>query len=511
MLNEPPTAGWSEDWTAAVVGGVVMALVVLACYGARPRDVDWSQLQKRSTEIRRQDASFSAQQESALSESEKKLLAKSRNKSSLEKLGVTWSVPISPWLAKLESWTSDPADAFRRRDEAGQPASAVQWANLVTTGVMLLAIGCVAVCLRRGPLASYLIAFPALFILSVAAFLLAAQSVVKYYNFEYPLWGLFVGMLICNTVGLPGWLKPAVLGELYIKIGLVLLGGEVLLPRLLALGLPGICVAWVVTPIVLISTYQFGQKVLKIESRTLNMVVSADMSVCGVSAAIATAAACKAKKEELSLAIGISLAFTALMMVVMPLAIHWMQLDPRVGGAWIGGTIDSTGAVVAAGEALGILGAETAVTVKMIQNILIGVVALAVAAYWSRWVEPGQSDQAVRSKSMPTGIGVIWRRFPKFVLGFLAVSLVASAIFQHSFFGESLIHLATTKCSSQLRSWLFCVAFVAIGLSTNFRELAPYLRSGKPLVLYVCGQALNLLLTFLMAYLMFGIVFRETP
>jgi uncharacterized integral membrane protein (TIGR00698 family) len=318
-------------------------------------------------------------------------------------------------------------------------------------------------------------------------------------------------MLICNTVGLPGWLKPAVLGELYIKIGLVLLGGEVLLPRLLALGVPGICVAWVVTPIVLICTYLFGQKVLKIESRTLNMVVSADMSVCGVSAAIATAAACKAKKEELSLAIGISLAFTALMMVVMPLAIHWMQLDPRVGGAWIGGTIDSTGAVVAAGEALGILGAETAVTVKMIQNILIGVVALAVAAYWSRWVEPGQQNQAGKSKSMPTGIGEIWRRFPKFVLGFLAVSLVVSAIFQHSFFGESLIHLATTKCSSQLRSWLFCVAFVAIGLSTNFRELAPYLRSGKPLVLYVCGQAFNLLLTFLMAYLMFGIVFRETP
>jgi uncharacterized membrane protein YadS len=167
--------------------------------------------------------------------------------------------------------------------------------------------------------------------------------------------------------------------------------------------------------------------------------------------------------------------------------------------------------VVAAGEALGILGAETAVTVKMIQNILIGVVALAVAAYWSRWVEPGQQNQAGKSKSMPTGIGEIWRRFPKFVLGFLAVSLVVSAIFQHSFFGESLIHLATTKCSSQLRSWLFCVAFVAIGLSTNFRELAPYLRSGKPLVLYVCGQAFNLLLTFLMAYLMFGIVFRETP
>ena len=92
-----------------------------------------------------------------------------------------------------------------------------------------------------------------------------------------------------------------VAGELYIKIGLVLLGAEVLFSRLLALGIPGVFVSWIVTPVVLISTYVFGQRVLKLESRTLNMVISADMSVCGVSAAIATAAACRAKNEELTL------------------------------------------------------------------------------------------------------------------------------------------------------------------------------------------------------------------
>lgn len=493
-----------------------MTLVLLSVYWTRPHDADWGQLQQRSAEVRQQEAMLSAQQETELSESDRRSLAKSRNKSTLEKLGVTWTVSTSPWLAKIESWTSNPADAFRKRGSSGQPTGPLQWMPLVATGAALLIIGCTAVWMRDESLRAYLIAFPILYLLTVAAFLLAAQSVIKYYNFEYPLWGLFVGMLICNTVGLPGWLKPAVQGELFIKIGLVMLGGEVLLPRLLALGVPGICVAWVVTPIVLISTYVFGQKVLKIESRTLNIVVSADMSVCGVSAAIATAAACKAKKEELSLAIGISLTFTAVMMVAMPLIINWIQLDPRVGGAWIGGTIDSTGAVVAAGESLGILGAETAVTVKMIQNILIGVVALAVAAYWSRWVEPGQWVEAGQSNKVAApaggamGLAEVWRRFPKFVVGFLMVSLAFSLIFQSSFFAENLIHMATSKCSSQLRSWLFCVAFVAIGLSTNFRELAPYLKGGKPLVLYVCGQAFNLLLTFLMAYLMFGILFRES-
>ena len=117
-----------------------------------------------------------------------------------------------------------------------------------------------------------------------------------------------------------------------------------MLNRLLALGLPGVFVAWVVTPIVLISTYWFGQKILKMESRSLNMVISADMSVCGVSAAIATAAACKAKKEELSLAIGMSLTFTVVMMVVMPAVIKAVGMDEVLGGAWLGGTIDSTGA-----------------------------------------------------------------------------------------------------------------------------------------------------------------------
>ena len=91
-----------------------------------------------------------------------------------------------------------------------------------------------------------------------------------------------MGLVICNTVGTPAWLKPAVLSEFYIKTGLVLLGAEVLLDRLLALGPPGMLTSWIVTPVVLITTFIFGQKVLRMESPSLNMVISADMSVSGV-------------------------------------------------------------------------------------------------------------------------------------------------------------------------------------------------------------------------------------
>jgi uncharacterized membrane protein YadS len=261
-----------------------------------------------------------------------------------------------------------------------------------------------------------------------------------------------------------------------------------------------------VTPTVLIVTYLFGQYVLRIPSRSLNMVISADMSVCGVSAAIATAAACKAKKEELSLAVGLSLAFTAIMMVIMPGVIKALDMGPVLGGAWIGGTIDSTGAVAAAGGMLFEEGSQeaktavlVAVTIKMIQNILIGVVAFGVAVYWVTRVE--RTSGGERPSVME-----IWHRFPKFVLGFIAASLVFSYIESSGVEGQAIASAATAT-SKTLRGWLFCLAFVSIGLETNFRELSRFFAGGKPLVLYVCGQTLNLLLTFTMAWLMFTKVF----
>ena len=256
------------------------------------------------------------------------------------------------------------------------------------------------------------------------------------------------------------------------------------------------------TPVVLIGTYAFGQRVLKMESRSLNMVICADMSVCGVSAAIATAAACKAKKEELSLAIGLSLAFTVAMMVLMPPLIQWMELGPVVGGAWIGGTIDSTGAVAAAGGMLGETSLAVAATVKMIQNILIGFVAFGVAVYWVTVVE--------RDASGPRpSVSEIWRRFPKFVLGFLAASLLFSLLSLGNPESQAVASAAIGGTSETLRGWLFCLAFVSIGLETNFRELSRFLVGGKPLVLYVCGQTLNLVLSLAMCWLMFEKVFPD--
>lgn len=511
MSNENSLLRLSEDWAASIVGLMALSIALAACFFTQPSGVNWNSAQENASQLRQEEANLSVSGEQALTREQQSELVKSRKKSTLEKLGITWTTPGNTGLAKIEAWVQNPLDAFRKPAK-GQTASSkdwtgeFQWKPMLITFLILFSVGSTGSWLKGHQILPFIIAFPGLFLLAVLAYLLASQTVIKYYNFEYPLWALLVGMIVCNTVGTPKWLAPVVCGELFIKTGLVLLGGEVLLSQLLALGLPGIFVSWVVTPIVLIATYAFGQKILKLGSRSLNMVISADMSVCGVSAAIATAAACKAKKEELSLAIGLSLTFTAIMMVAMPQFVKWIELPPRIAGAWMGGTIDSTGAVAAAGETLGIVGFETAVTVKMIQNILIGAIAFGVAVYWSRWVETAEKMQDLEAKSNPpaVGFGEIWIRFPKFVIGFVAASLAFSAISRFSFFGESWIQLVTSKLTSPLRGWLFCLAFVSIGLSTNFRELAPYLKAGKPLALYVCGQTLNLILTLAMAYLMFG-------
>lgn len=409
--------------------------------------------------------------------------------------------PLAKWLSKPGSWTDNPVDAFYRppRGKAGEFQALP--GTLGAFVILALVLG-LATQVRTGQGLGFLKAFPVVFLLAIVAYVLAGQSVIKALNLEYALWALLVGLIICNTIGTPMFVRPAVATEFYIKTGLVLLGAEVLLNRLLALGAPGLITSWVVTPVVLITTFAFGQRILKMESPSLNMVISADMSVCGVSAAIATAAACKAKKEELSLAIGLSLAFTVIMMVVMPPFIKAVGMDEVLAGAWLGGTIDSTGAVAAAGAVVGPRALEVAATVKMIQNILIGVVAFAVAVYWVSYVE---RDSTVTRP----GIAEIWRRFPRFILGFVAASLVFSILYGTLPAGPQLIDAMIDGSTGTLRGWLFCLAFVSIGLETNFRELAPYLRGGKPLTLYVCGQALNLCLSLLMSWLMFRVVFRD--
>lgn len=350
----------------------------------------------------------------------------------------------------------------------------------------------------------FIVGFFFVFLFAVFAYMAETQNLMKQWGFGFPLWAIIFGMLVSNTVGTPKWVMPAVQTEYFIKTGLVLLGAEILFAKILAIGKPGIFLAWFCTPVTLILTYWFGQKIVKMPSKTLNITISADMSVCGVSAAIATAAACRAKKEELTLAIGLSMVFTAVCMVGQPAFARLVGMPEILAGAWMGSTIDSTGAVAAAGAFYGEKALYVAATIKMIQNILIGVTAFCVAVYWCARVEcaPGQK----------VSWWEVWWRFPKFVLGFIAASIIFSILVRSlgSDVSAVLVDYGVLRGFSRLlREWFFALAFASIGLETNFKEFKEYFRGGKPITLYVFGQSFQLGLTLLVGYIMFYMIFPE--
>ena len=342
---------------------------------------------------------------------------------------------------------------------------------------------------------NFIIAFSFIFLLSIIALVMSSQITVKAYGFGYAFWALLMGLIISNTVGVPNWVKPALKTEFYIKTGLVLLGAEILFPKIMDIGLPALMVAWTVTPVVLISMYYFGTRYLNL-GKNLSVVVATATSVCGVSAAIASAAASSAKKEELTLAVSMTLIFTVLMMIGMPMLVEVMDLSPEIGGAWIGGTIDATGAVVAAGAVLGQDAMNVAAIVKMIQNIMIGVVAFIIAIIWT------SNIKKVTKKNKISFFGEIWKRLPKFILGFIFASIFFSFLL-FPILGEETIN-QFIDVSKSYRGLLFILAFVSIGLESNFKELKAHMSGGKPMILYVVGQTFNIILTLFVAWLAFG-------
>lgn len=373
--------------------------------------------------------------------------------------------------------------------------------GILITGIITWAIFSLSIYFfKRSHFKKFVVSFPALFVLAILATTIGNYNPLRHYGFNNVIWALVIGLLISNTTRTPEFLKNVLHTELYIKTGLVLLGASILFDRVLTLGAMGLGVAWVVTPLIIIVMYWFSQRILKMkDDKSLAITLVSALSVCGVSAAIATGAASKAKKQEISLAISISLIFTILMMIFMPFLVQLMGLSPAVGGAWIGGTVDATGAVVAASTILGEEAMEVAAVIKMVQNVLIGIVAFVVAAYWASVVEKDENDKKRVS------LKEIWTRMPKFILGFIGASLIFSFLIP-----EAIVE-ARLPVLDGYREFFFTLAFVSIGLESNFKDMGKLVKGGKPLTLYLVGQGLNIVLTLLAAYVFFSGNFFALP
>ncbi|MBQ4205818.1 MAG: putative sulfate exporter family transporter [Bacteroidales bacterium] len=384
-----------------------------------------------------------------------------------------------------------------KKSLASQFGNGTFWIKLLRTFLVTGILFGIGIKLQGEKLSKFIPAYLVLFVICILVRMISAEFTLKMY-LEWAFWALLIGLLISNTVGTPEWLKPAIRTEFYIKTGLVIMGFSVLFSNIYKFAGYGLGIAWIVTPIVIIFMWWFGTKVLKLDNKPLVITLASATSVCGTSAAIATGAAAKAKKEDLSLAISISIIFTILMMVFEPMIIRWAGMNQLMGGALIGGTVDSTGAVVLAGSALGEEAEQVASLVKMIQNILIGFIAFFVAVFFALKVDK-TGDKSV-------GAGEIWTRFPKFIIGFFVASLVASFIVLPATSGAEV--KAINGVLDQYKNWAFVLAFTSIGLDTNFKTLFKQMQGGKVLWLYIVGQLFNIALTlFAVWFLLSGVVF----
>lgn len=333
------------------------------------------------------------------------------------------------------------------------------------------------------------VTFPAVYVLTIIALILAGNSQVKALNLEAVIFSLAIGLAISNFFTLPEWFKSSLSTELFVKIGLVLLGTSVIFSDVLKAGSLGLIQALVVV----LSVWYFAFwvcKKLKIDDE-LTMMISSAVSICGVSAAIATSGAIKGDSKKLSYVISMVLITAIPMMIFMPYIAAYFHFPQAVTGAWLGGSIDTTGAVVASGSLVGEEALKISTIVKFSQNVLLGIAAFAISVYWTYTQHPAGKDKA----SKPT-LKVIWERFPKFVIGFIAASLL------FSFFIQAAVNAEVKGSLKNLQGLWFVLAFTSIGLETNFADLFGK-NSKKPFYAFLIAQGFNIIITLIIAFFLF--------
>ncbi len=302
---------------------------------------------------------------------------------------------------------------------------------------------------------------------------------------EYPLTAALLGLLatfFMRRAKAAEALGTAFRTEFFLKTGLVLLGTAVDFRQILSVGSRGVLQAALVVTSIFFLTWFLGG-LFRIEKK-LRAVLASAVSICGVSAAIAAAGAVMAQGSELAYATTLVILTALPLMVLQPYAAKLMGLPNAVAGAWIGGNIDTTAAVVGAGTLHSEEALKVASVVKMSQNALIGLAAFLLALYWVVVIErkPEERPKAIE----------IWRRFPKFILGFIAASVLATM---------GLLSKEELSTLGNLRNWFLTMAFVSIGFGLSFGNLKAM--GARPLLVFLLATVANTFLALGVAWLLF--------
>ena len=285
----------------------------------------------------------------------------------------------------------------------------VAWYNIGLLFAIVLVVLYVGCLLLRRPLKGLLPSLVVVFAVSLLAQVVAKIPAVSYYGFESVFFSVLFGLVIRNVWRVPAWMKPAIQGEFFIKIGVVCLGATILFSDVMKSGVFGLVQACLVVAVVWFFAFRFSRR-MKVDERSA-MILASGLSICGVSASITAARVVGGDDRKLSYIVSLVLIVVVPMIYLMPWLANLIlphlfapEVAEEVAGAWIGGTIDTTSGVAASSMIVGEVANQHAVIIKAAQNVLIGVVAFFIALYLSTRGEKG---------GQAPSLGIVWEKFPK--------------------------------------------------------------------------------------------------
>ncbi|NIO27742.1 MAG: putative sulfate exporter family transporter [Candidatus Latescibacteria bacterium] len=376
-----------------------------------------------------------------------------------------------------------------------------KWPWYIAQFAMWLVIFTISIRIMGLSVKKYIPGFLILYILAALIFVASSWKTMKDYNMEAPLVALLLGLIVGNMLKLPKWLDTSFRTEYYIKTGIILLGATLPLTIIVHAGPVAFLQATIVSVSTFLTIFLIGTYILKLDRR-FSATMGAGGSVCGVSASIAVGGAVKAEKDHLAISISLVTIWAIVMIFVLPFVCKALRLNLGVAGAWIGTSEFADAAGFAAVQALSDTtdqAVRSFTLMKVIgRDIWIGLWSFALAiisvVYWER-------KGAVEKKVSPMEI---WWRFPKFVLGFFAASIIISVIslrYTGAEFNDVLKPELIAPIKT-LRSWTFVFTFLCIGFTTRFRELARF--GWQPLAAFSLGVAVNVPLGYILSAIIFA-------
>jgi uncharacterized membrane protein YadS len=311
---------------------------------------------------------------------------------------------------------------------------------------------------------------------------------------------LFAGLIVGNFFPkLVNRIKDATRPELFIKTAIVILGAGLgvkaaesfgLASTIMFQGLSAIVVAYLIYWALV---YLIARKYFKF-SKEWAAPLASGISICGVSAAIATGSAIRSRPIIPIMVSSLVVVFAVFELILLPLLAQiFLWAEPMVAGAWMGLAVKTDGAAVASGaitealiraKTLAVNGTAykegwlvmTTTTVKVFIDMFIGIWAFILAVIWCSKIEKKEKAEKVRARE-------IWDRFPKFIIGYVLTFIIFLLICLAYPNAISKANAASDQ-SNTFRVMFFVFTFFTIGVVSNFKKLREE-GIGKLAVVYV--------------------------